>query len=197
MNIVETIRIENRTLDAIRFHNDRFNRTRRELFGVNKKLDLTDIIEIHENIGDGVYKCRVIYNESVQRIEFAAYTPRTVNSLKLIFADTIDYSNKYEDRTGLLALLSGIPEDDIIIIKNGNVTDASYANLAFFDGEQWFTPDTFLLRGTRREQLLEEGIIRSVRIIAEDIARFQSCRLINSMMLWQESPVVPVGSIYL
>lgn len=197
MNIVETIRIENRTLDAIRFHNDRFNRTRRELFGVDEKLDLKDVISIPENIGDGVYKCRVIYNESVQRIEFAAYTPRTVHSLKLIYADTLDYSRKYEDRAGLLALLSGIPEDDIIIIKNGNVTDASYANLAFFDGEQWFTPDTFLLRGTRREQLLEEEIIRAVRITAEDIAKFQSCKLINSMMLWHESPVVPIGNICL
>jgi 4-amino-4-deoxychorismate lyase len=197
MNVVETIRIENRTLDAIRYHNDRFNRTRKELFGVNEKLDLTDVIAIPDNIGDGVYKCRVIYNESVQRIEFAAYSPRTVNSLKLIHADTIDYSSKYEDRAGLLSLLSGIPEDDVIIIKNGNVTDASYANLAFFDGDQWFTPDTFLLRGTRREQLLEEGIIRSARITVEDIAKFHSCRLINSMMLWQESPVVPIGSIYL
>lgn len=195
MNLVETIRIEKRTLDAIRFHNDRFNRTRKDLFGINAKLDLTEVIAIPDNIGNGVYKCRIIYNESIQRIEFAAYTPRSVNSLKLVSADNIDYSRKYEDRAGLLALLSGIPEDDIIIIKNGNVTDASYANLAFFDGEQWFTPDTFLLRGTRREQLLEEGIIHSARITVEDITKFRSCKLINSMMLWQESPVVPIGNI--
>jgi 4-amino-4-deoxychorismate lyase len=44
--------------------------------------------------------------------------------------------------------------DDIIIVRNGFVTDASYANLIFRKGDEWFTPATFLLAGTMRAFLL-------------------------------------------
>ena len=54
--------------------------------------------------------------------------------------------------------------DDILIIRNGLITDMSYANVAFFDGTQWLTPRIPLLAGTCRERLLETGPIREADI---------------------------------
>jgi len=196
MNIVETIRIENGKFESLRFHNARFNRTRRELFGIHDELNLSNIIVIPDNASEGIHKCRIIYNDSILRIEIAPYHFRKIRTLKVIHSDTIQYPYKFEDRSELGNLLKEISEDDIIIVKNGFVTDASYANVAFFDGRSWFTPDTCLLPGTRREQLIEEGTIQPVKISIDDMQQYVCCKLINSMMTWDESPVVDSASIH-
>ncbi len=196
MNIVETIRIEDGKFEGLRFHNARFHRTRRELFGVHDELDLSDIIAIPDSAREGIHKCRVIYNDSIQRIEIAPYIFRKIRTLKVVHSNNINYPYKYEDRSEFSNLLKDIAEDDIVIVKNGFVTDASYANIAFFDGTSWFTPDTCLLPGTRREQLIEEGIIKPVQLSVDDIKNYARCKLINSMMTWDESPVIDSASIH-
>ena len=167
-----------------------------DLLGIQECVDLSQKIEVPENLSNSVNKCRIIYGNEIQRIEFSEYIPRKITSLKLVQADTVDYSYKYEDRSILNDLIGGLTEDDIIIVKNGSLTDASYANLAFYDGETWFTPDTYLLPGTRREQLIELGIIQTDRITINNFTKFHACRLINSMMTWDESPVIEISSIH-
>ena len=50
--------------------------------------------------------------------------------------------------------------DDIIIVKNGLVTDSFYANLAFLKNGIWFTPETPLLLGVQRQFLLSQKTIQ-------------------------------------
>src|SRR5690606_14853325 len=88
------------------------------------------------------------------------YEVRAVTSLKIIHDDTIDYSLKYEDRSSIDNLFAKRNNcDDILIIKNGFVTDASYSNIAFYDGSRWITPAQPLLKGTMRQHLLDTGVI--------------------------------------
>ena len=70
----------------------------------------------------------------------------------------------------------------MIFLRDKKVTDASYANLIFFDGSQWLTPTTFLLNGTCRKRLLNEGKIREMPIYEKDIASFECIGLINAML---------------
>ena len=70
----------------------------------------------------------------------------------------------------------------MIFLKNGKVTDSSYANIIFFDGIQWFTPSTFLLNGTCRQRLLNEGKITEAPIHYTDIRDFQQIGFINAML---------------
>ena len=72
--------------------------------------------------------------------------------------------------------------DDIIIVKDGLITDASYANLIFWDGENWFTPNTPLLKGVQREKLLKDGLIQEKEIKPSDLASYQKVALINAML---------------
>ena len=72
--------------------------------------------------------------------------------------------------------------DDILIVKNGFITDTSIANIAFFDGKKWFTPKTCLLRGTTRERLLKEKKIFEKDIRVEDIKRYKKIALLNAMI---------------
>ena len=71
---------------------------------------------------------------------------------------------------------------EVIFLKNGKVTDSSYANIIFFDGKQWLTPSTFLLNGTCRQRLLNEGKITESPIHYTDIRDFQQIGFINAML---------------
>jgi 4-amino-4-deoxychorismate lyase len=78
------------------------------------------------------------------------------------------------------------------MVKDGFVTDASIANLAFYDGRQWITPDTPLLAGTRRRFLLDSGILHEAPVRPADLRDFHRIRLVNAMIPWEESPELPM-----
>lgn len=182
MQLLETIKIKNKQKQNITWHNQRFNISRLELFGVKEPLALENIIQIPASIDDTVYKCRIVYSKEIKAIEFEKYTPKIIKSLKIIECNDIDYSYKYHDRTKLNNLFQHKSScDDILIVKNGFVTDTSYANIVFWDGKKWITPATPLLKGTVRERLLSEGKIFESEISKNDLPKFEKSRIINAM----------------
>ena len=195
VELIETIKIFGRQLQNIEYHDERFNRTRKELFGITGEIDLRDSIEIPKEISSGVYKCRVTYGKEILAVEFVPYVSKNVTSIKLVVDNEINYAYKYKNRKCFEDLLFGIAEDEILIIKNGFVTDTSYSNITFYDGSGWITPTTYLLNGTKRQQLLKSGVIHEEAIRVSDVHRFQSCKLINAMLDWDESPVVRINKI--
>jgi len=132
----------------------------------------------------GLYKCRVLYQDTIEVIELHKYQIRPINSVKLVHHDSIDYSYKYENRTELSELFSNRGEaDDILIIRDGFVTDSYYCNVAFRDSDgHWRTPSTPLLHGTKRRQLLDSGLIIEQDIRVDDLPRFSEVSLFNSMI---------------
>jgi 4-amino-4-deoxychorismate lyase len=92
--------------------------------------------------------------------------------------------------------MGSVETDDILIIKNGNVTDTSFSNIVFFDGTKWLTPAQPLLRGTKREKLIRENIIFEETITKNEIQRFQNAVLINAMIDIEESPIIEIQNIY-
>lgn len=135
----------------------------------------------------GTMKCRVLYDSLIRDVQYAPYYPRVIKSFKLVEAANIDYTYKYADRSALDALKNGVAEDEIIIVQNGLVTDASYANLVFFDGEKWLTPAKPLLQGIMREKLLSEGKIFTADISPAMLSKFMHFKLINAMLGMEES----------
>ncbi len=181
---IETIRIDQSGLRNIFYHNLRFNRTRKDFFGINKNTYLQhhirNIPEIDEN---RIIRCTVYYSKQIEKITCVPYQPKKINSLKLIECNSIDYSYKYANREIFSELLSMKKDcDEIIIVKNGYITDTSYTNLVFFDGINYITPSTPLLKGTKRASLLEKGAIREYPVQPSDLKNFLHISLINSML---------------
>ncbi len=196
--LLETIKVKNKQVQSLDFHNERLNRTRKELFGTSNLLLLEEIIQIPDNLGDGVFKCRVLYGKEIEKIEFQAYQIKEIRSLKIVDGGQIDYSYKFADRQNiekLQANLLSLNTQDILITKNGFVTDTSYANIVFFDGKKYFTPDTPLLKGTKRAQLLQKQLITERKIRVQDIRYFLFVKLINAMIDLEESPIIPISDI--
>lgn len=147
---------------------------------------------------EGLFKVRLIYNGSgIHNLEVVPYTIRRVQSLQLVVGDDIDYTYKWADRSSLnkLTAMKGAA-DDVLICRNGLITDVSYANIVFYDGRHWFTPEQPLLEGVHRARLLKDGIIQTAPIKINDLRLFQKARLINAMVLWEESPDIDISQIY-
>ena len=194
--LVETIKCKNGKLENLRYHQARFNLARKELFGENFELNLIEEIKVLEKYKSGLFRCRVIYASDIEKIEFHPYEYRKVESLKLMEDCTIDYRYKFTDRKKLNELFEKRGNcDDILIVKNGCITDSYVANIVFFDGKEWWTPATPLLHGTRRAQLIEEGKIKVCRITPDDLPRFEKAGLINAMQGMDEMPVIRIGNI--
>lgn len=180
---LETILILNGQWQNIEWHNSRFNKTRLIHFGIKQPLEIQNIITIPDTFKAGEVKCRLSYDREPGLAEFSDYNFKAVASLKIIHDDAIDYRFKDADRNRI-NLLHGKRGncDDIIIIKNGCVSDSSYSNLVFSDGKDFFTPDSPLLPGTKREKYLSEGIIKTLNIKEADIRTFKEVHLINAFL---------------
>jgi len=192
---VESIKLENREFARIEYHNQRLNRTLSAHYPTHQ-LRIQDLVEVPAELTKEVYKCRIVYSDHIEKVEFQAYTARRVSCLKIVVCDAIDYTFKTTNRQELENLANQKGDcDDILIIKNGLVTDTSYSNIVFFDGKEWFTPEQPLLKGTQREYLLDQKIIRTKKIKAEDIANFECAKPINAMLDFELTEIIPIQNI--
>lgn len=181
--LVESLKINDGKIYNIEFHNLRINKTRNELFGKQNLIDLTNEILIPDQFKSGMVKCRVIYCSDIEKIEFDFYQKRKIDTIKLVYNDSIEYNYKYENRDILKKLFEQRANcDDIIIIKKKFFTDASSFNIVFSDGIHYYTPKTPLLCGTKREYLLQKKIIFEKDISLDDLLNYKEVYLINAMI---------------
>lgn len=181
--LFEVIKVKEKKLLNIDYHNNRMNRALSKISGNKEPISLEKEISIPNNLNNQIHKCRVIYSKKIEKIEFEPYQPRIINSLKIVTHNTIDYSVKYYDRKAINDLFEQRGNcDDILIVKNGFMTDISYANIVFWDGSQWITPSTPLLAGTKRQQLIDQKIIFEKEIKVNDLQSFEKARIINAMI---------------
>lgn len=183
---IETIRIDNGEIRNLPYHNKRLNETRSHFWPGSPQLQLEDYIK---PVWDaGIFKARVVYGETdIEDVSYSAYSIRRVQSLAIIQSDIIDYTYKSTDREALNYLFAQRGAcDDILIVKQGLLTDTSITNIALYDGNYWHTPKQPLLRGTKRAQLLEESILQENEIRLEDLSAFSTIRLFNAMIDWGE-----------
>lgn len=193
--LLETIKLEKGTPCNLRYHQQRVDKSRRELLGVSTPLDIGSALIVPARAKQGVYKCRITYGKEINEIQYIPYLLKKIKSLQLVEASDIDYSYKYSNRECFDSLLDDSNCDEILIVKNGFITDTSFSNIIFFDGNQWFTPSFPLLEGTKRQQLLDEGKIIAEEIRPQDLKHFKKAMLINSMLDFNLKRMIPVNEI--
>jgi len=179
--LFETISILNGSIQHLSYHQARIDSSRAALFGEDiEELDLSSII--HPPTGSGRLKCRVVYERVLKSIDYTPYIPREIKRLKRVDSQ-IGYSHKFTDRGELEELFEKRGDaDDILIVRDGLVTDTSIANIAFFNGRNWVTPKSPLLRGTTRERLIKSGFLLPRDIPYSEIRSFRRFALLNAMI---------------
>jgi len=194
--LVETIKIRDGIPQNLYWHQLRYEHSYKALFACTTDVKLAETITIPDQFKTGVVKARFIYDKDNFTMEFQGYIPQTVSLLRVIENNEIEYSLKYTNRHLIQQMLLGKGEcDDILILKNGRITDSSIANIVLYDGENWVTPEYPLLKGTARARLLDEQkiILRDIYLI--DVKSYTHFRLINSMLDFDEQEMIDINCI--
>lgn len=191
---IETIRIEGGVPQYLDRHIGRMNRTRMELLGLTNIVSPDPPVVLPQHLG--LMKWRIVYAAEVIQSEIIPYQLKSLTSIKKVYDDEIDYGYKYSDRSVFEGHLKNNPFfDEILIIKNGIITDTSYSNICLYDGNEWLTPKYPLLKGIRRSVLLDQRKIREEDIRERDLSAFSKIALINAMLDLGDL-VLPTDKIY-
>ena len=196
--LFESICVENYQIKLSEFHQKRMDNSYLKLFNVKNKWSIKKIFESLKIESKNKYKLRINYSQSKYSISLNKYFKKKIRSLQCLELNDYSYDLKYTDRSIIdknykLKSLS----DDILIIKNGLVTDSSYCNIVFFDGLSWVTPKYPLLKGVQRNFLLKNKIIFKKKIKVSDISKYKSFVLINSMIEFNTNDAVNINKINL
>ena len=192
--LVESIKAEDGQVFLLDYHQDRLERS---FLGVYHRPCPWRIIDLLPAIPrQGLYKIRFLYNETTHSIEVLPYVPREIKSLQLIEIGEYRYPYKWTDRSFINAAYAKRGNcDDILMTREGLLTDTSYANIVLFDGSKWVTPAIPLLEGVQRSYLLDHNIIQPATIATTDLSHYQGFQLINAMNPFNKNRLKEVKGI--
>jgi len=177
--LLESIRCENGEVLHLSYHQARLD-------SALKDLHLNATYQLKEHItppDKALYRCRVLYDAQTLHTQYLPYTKRSIKKLQLIESNALNYNYKYADREALELLYAQRGEaDDVLIVQDKLVTDTTIANIAFYDGKQWLTPQKPLLEGTTRARLLDEKKIVEAAIHVNELNAFTHFALLNAMI---------------
>ena len=192
---IQTMCVEQGRIINLDYHLERIKNTRKHFWNTEKTVP-TDQLSALAATQDSRAKLRFTYDkENIYDLSCTPYNTRKIERLKLLENNDIEYRYKSVNRSVINLLKAETePTEEIVIVKQNRLTDTSYTNIALFDGSQWITPSTPLLKGTRRAQLLDTGRLIECEVLATDLKSFQSISLINAMMDLKEL-VLSISSI--
>jgi 4-amino-4-deoxychorismate lyase len=185
--LFETICIENGVVQNLGYHQQRVNQlASHTLIDYISRLDLPRV---------GTHRLRIDYTPThIIQHTITPYVPQVITSLRLVIVDNnFQYAHKWADRSPLdRALAQKSDADEILIVRNGLITDTSFSNVLFLDGTQWVTPAEPLLAGTCRARLVHQQRIQSKTIQVEDLTHFSHFMLINAMRDFDLTQAIPL-----
>jgi 4-amino-4-deoxychorismate lyase len=193
----ESIRLQDGQFENLALHEERMGNTIRLFYGRASVPDLKTYFESFGVPQTGLYKCRLFYGPGLAPPEFVPYIRKLVSSLKLVESAGCSYPYKFADRACIELLLNQRAGcDDILITRNGFLTDTSYCNIILKNRRgAWFTPAIPLFEGVRRMTLIREQLIEPFPIHAGDLNNYVSFKLVNAMINWEEAQEVAVENI--
>ena len=194
--LFESVCIENSEIKNEQYHEARFRASYMQQYKTHPTYSLFDGIHLTNLDNTLKYKLRIGYKQHGTRFSISEYKNSIATSLQLVNDDTISYAVKRNNRKKLNNLFKLRDQcDDVLIVKNGFITDASYANILLTDGEHIVTPSTPLLEGTCRAKLLDENKITEKRITTADLQHFKSFQLINALNDFDDTRWIPIKNI--
>lgn len=194
--LFESIRILNGRRYLLDYHSKRMNKSRKEYIGINDPIDLKKDLKVPDDCKNGLFKCKVVFDQNIQSISFSPYLPKKVITLRLVHDEGIQYDHKLIDRSNiekLNKLKAGC--DDILIVRKGLITDSSICNIVFLKDGNWVTSKSCLLKGVQRRNLLDKGIVKEVNITLPQLSTFSHFKLINAMKPFSSAPKIPIENI--
>lgn len=185
--LLESIKVLDNKIYNFEAHQDRMRSSYAAMFEKEIDFDFQELESRVASISKDLHKLRIIYSPDKKEVEFHPYRRKEIHSLKLVFDDEIDYEHKSADRAALHKLYDKKGNhDDILIVRNGLLTDSYYCNVALLQDGTWYTPKDPLLKGTMRQKLLDEKELVERNISLDSLFHYCQIRLFNAMIEFGE-----------
>jgi len=178
---IESIKVEDQEIFLKELHQKRMNDTFSH-FGKECEIDIHSLFLNLEHEEDGLYKFRIEYDlDNNFKTQIIPYAISELDDFELVVDNGIDYNFKSADRTQLQKLKDKSRADEVIIVKDNQITDTSYSNILFLKDKNWFTSKSYLLNGVMRQDLLASKKIKETGITLDNIKEFSHFQLINAL----------------
>ena len=192
---IESIKVEDQKIFLVELHQKRMNETFSH-FEKECKIDIHSLFLNLEHDEDGLYKFRIECDlENNFKTQIVPHAISAHDDFELVIDNELDYHFKFADRTQFQKLKEKSEADEIIIIKENQITDTSYSNLLFLKDKTWFTPKTYLLNGVMRQSLLASKKIKEMEITIDNIKEYSHFQLINALNDFDEMFIYPIEKI--
>jgi len=179
---LESIGVYEGQAPLLPYHQERVDRTFAAFYPGQKPLDLLELWQ-QTNFSPEKVKWRIAYNAHEHNAEILSFPNRNIERLQVVQDDTIEYAYKFTERESLDALYANKSDvaDEILIIRNGLLTDAYYYNIVVKTESGLLTPRTPLLAGVMRAYCLEKEQVQLADIRMNDLKNSEGIYLINSL----------------
>lgn len=185
---IESIKLQDGEFKRLDLHQARIQKAFETFYPNEKVFDLAEFLNKSDFPTEKrIFKCRIVYDTKIRQLEFNQYIMRPINSLRLVATEIESLPYKPEDRSLYNAAFALRDDcDDVLLVKNGLLTDTSYCNIALFDGNNWFTPRIPLLYGVNRAELLNKGKLIEKDIKVNELKDYHQIALFNAMIEFGE-----------
>ncbi len=179
---LESVGVYDGQAPLLPYHQARVDRTFAAFYPRQKPLDLVSLWE-KTDFPAGKLKWRIPYNAREAEPQIQPFTERNIEQLQIVVDDSIEYAYKFTERDRLDALYEEKVDDadEILIIRNGLLTDAYYYNVVIKMGSDLLTPRQPLLPGVMRAYCLENEQIQLANIQLADLYKSEGVYLINAL----------------
>ena len=180
--VFESIKIVNGRLQLLDYHLHRMTRTAKAIWGT--KEDYKNVEQRMEPLPtEGVWKCKLAYDHQDFDVQITPYHIEPLHELLCIEQPELQYPFKFTNREALEKFKHYRTEGtDILFTRQGELTDAYYANVILWNGHEWHTPVNPLLKGVKRGYLIDQGMIKPKKISVKDLSKYQKISLISAML---------------
>jgi 4-amino-4-deoxychorismate lyase len=181
----ESIRVNNGIAENLSFHQARVHKTLQAFDASQSNISLEAIVQQLALPQLGLFKLRISYDlNGNHQAKLTPYVYKQISQFALVDIKGFSYDYKFSNRDWINEALSHSGTDEIIMHDNGFIKDCSYTNIVFYDGVDWYTPESPLLAGTQRAKLIREGVIITKALHVDDILNLKKFKCINAMIDW-------------
>ncbi len=194
--LLETICISHGRPLNLDYHRQRMKNSSQQLFPGYHPPDLEELLsKLKPQSLKGNYRWRIVYGPDQLETEVLPYNYKPIRYLKLIETN-IDYPHKFANRALLDSLHNKKGQaDDVLLVKDGRITDTTIANIIFLKEGRLYTPNRPLLMGTALCRLLDEGRVTPMPIHPDDISQFEAYWLVNALRIAFPIQPIPIEGI--
>ncbi|NBB88800.1 MAG: hypothetical protein GVX96_03295, partial [Bacteroidetes bacterium] len=127
---LESVGVYDGLAPLLPYHQDRVDRSFAAFYPGQKPIELLRLWDRTE-FPPGKFKWRIEYNDQAMESEICAFPKRKIEYLQIVEDNTIEYPYKFTDRDRLDPLYEQKTDaaDEILIFRNGLLTDAYYYNV--------------------------------------------------------------------